>query len=252
MDEREDDDNGNHRPPECDHRCSLEARCGDCRCGRGSDWGHRCGLRWRRRGLIYCRNRSCAGLQLRLHLLQGSSAFGIELQAIARDAAIRFGNCFRQALFARSSLFSERNVLRNGCYQSHAQRPDVTGRRQDSCGRFRGVINVTPPCRARFRQGRDLVRRKLQLISHRQNIRWLDAAVHHAPAMEIGHRVQHGREQVGDFVGRQRALRQDLRQILVRQFHDHVNERVRLDLAAARLENPDQMRMGKLDGRADP
>ena len=83
------------------------------------------------------------------------------------------------------------------------------------------------------------------MIIDDQDVCWFQLALHQAHAVKESQGVQGGKQHFPHFVGSKRPLGKDLRESLFSVFH-HDEEKLQApELAATRLEKPNQVRMGE-------
>ena len=137
-----------------------------------------------------------AGLQS----LDRTATSGICAQAAPRNGSEGLGHGLRHDGLRTCETVPLRRALRENFNKRGAKRPKIGGWTNDSICSFRGIIHGS--CgegSSRHACERKTVGRELEAIAGSHNVRWLEAAVNKALAMQIGERVQSGCEQFARF-----------------------------------------------------
>ncbi len=93
------------------------------------------------------------------------------------------------------------------------------------------------------------IARELQMVSHHQHVRRLQATLNEVLSVQVFERGERRHQHLARLVFRERAPFQHLRQGLVRKLHPREQVVRSIDAALADLEDPDQVRMRELDRR---
>ena len=99
---------------------------------------------------------------------------------------------------------------------------------------------------ARFAGAANGVAGQFELIVDSQDVAWSDVSVHQTLGVEVLQSVEERLEHVACFGGRERALREELREVFFGIFHHDVEQVHAGEVAAAGLEELDQIWMREL------
>ncbi len=136
--------------------------------------------------------------------------------------------------------------------QRHAQSPDIGCGGEYLSGHFRSVIHRgRADVGGRFTGWTDGVARHFELVTDHQDVGRLQLPLHELAAMQERQRVQRGKQHFASLAGRERTMSENLREILIGEFHDDEQEMALAELATPRVEQPDQARM-RQDGGGTP
>jgi len=170
---------------------------------------------------------------------------------MTRDVEERLGKSFWNGWIGLTAGGRDGGALRESFDESDAERPDVAGGGERRGGKLGSVVGAEIATRsAGFADGEDGVGRELELIGGGEDVGGLDVRVREALAVEIDEGIEKRVEHFARFGGGERALRKNLREIFLGEFH-HGIEKIQVgDAAAAGIVNGEKIGMREFRGAA--
>ena len=223
-------------------------RGGDC--GNGGERNGR-GRNGRRRDGLACSGCDGYGFEGYGDLRGGPAGGGIAEDGMARDIEEGLRKSFGDGGIGLAAGWGNGGALRERFDESDAERPDVGGGGERGGSEFWRVIGAEIARESTgFADGANGVGGKLELIGGGENIGGLDVRVREALAVEIDDGVEKRLEHFAGFGGGERALRKNLREIFLGEFH-HGIEKIQVgDAAAAGIVNGEKIGMREFRGAA--
>jgi len=134
-------------------------------------------------------------------------------------------------------------ILRQSFIERDAEGPDIRSRKHQ--GLRRSIRSSQRPATSRLSCRRNAIGGKLDVVTNRQDIRRLDSGMYKPVFMQKIQRFQNRQHHAASFVGRQRPLRQQIAQIFIGEFGDHIETGRAIDRKAAKMINAQYSRMAK-------
>lgn len=170
---------------------------------------------------------------------------------MARDVEERLGKSFWNGWIGLTAGRRDGRALRESFDESDAERPDIAGGGERCGGELGSVVGVEiARWLAGFADGEDGVAGELELIGGGEDVGGLDVRVREALAVEIDKGVEKRLEHFARFRGGERALRKNLREIFLGEFHHGVEKIEVRDAAAAGVIDGEKIGMRELRGAA--
>ena len=163
--------------------------------------GHRWnGRKWHRQGRNRLR-RGCRdghGIQARGDFCNRPAPAGIAAKSMSGDVKKRLWNSVGNGGIGLASSRQYGYLPCKSFDKRHPKRPDVRSGGKRRRSRFGSVVCVKLAGNlSSLADGKESIGGELELIGGGENVRWLDARMNEAKAMEVNERVEHGFKQGG-------------------------------------------------------